>query len=54
MQRTYGKLHKVMQGIEFNVVILTVRAGAESAHHGSEPGEAACFHFEPYAISCAS
>jgi len=54
MQRTYGKLHKVMQGIEFNIVTLTFRAGDESAHHGSGHGEAACFHFEPYAISCAS
>lgn len=54
MPRIYGKLHKVMQGIEFIAVTFSFRAGDESAHHGSEPGEAACFHFEPYAISCAS
>jgi hypothetical protein len=43
-----------MQGIEFIVVFFNVQEGHESGHHGSVHGEAACFHFEAYAISCAS
>ena len=43
-----------MQGIEFSAVFFSVQAGNKSVLHGSERGEAACFHFEAYAISLAS
>jgi hypothetical protein len=50
----YGRLNEVIQGIEFITLFTFFKAGYESGHHRCLPGEAACFHFEPYAISCAS
>jgi hypothetical protein len=50
----YARLNKVIQGVEFIAMFLAFQAGSESGRHRFLPGEAACFHFEPYAISCAS
>lgn len=54
MRLMYVRQGKVIQGIEFVILFFCSQAGSESGHHRFLPGEAACFHFEPYAISCAS
>jgi len=50
----YVRPNKIIQDIEFIIVYFNFQAGYESGHHRCVSGEAACFHFEPYAISCAS
>lgn len=54
MRLMYVRLNKVIQSIEFIIVFFNFQAGYESGHHRCVSGEAACFHFEPYAISGAS
>ena len=50
----YVRWNEIVQMIEFITLFLNFQAGPESDHHRFLSGEAACFHFEPYAISFAS
>ena len=50
----YARLNKVIQGIVFIIIFISFQKDYDSGHYRVLPGEAACFHFEPYAISFAS
>lgn len=54
MRLMFARQGKIMQGVECIAVFFNFQADYESGHHRFLPGEAACFHFKPYAISCAS